>query len=432
MISKKFSIGLAAFLLLALSQGAFAFEAYIISGKKGEVAIREPEVTKYFHDELKGEARRYSFELAEPANIYVNLFVPLGSNARGKYSLRMLSGDKEVAFLDGTTTAWKEWYDARFREHYNRGPSFEGRIEAGSYIIEVFSSENSGKYILQVGNNDRYQLPQLLNFYWQIPVLKLGFFQTPITEFFFTAFFLAAVAILGVLLILILFVRYIVSAVKEAIKHRDAKTLLLTSSAPEMKDEIIKLLQKPSYDVNVAFVPTAAKGEEDASYAEADRKMLIDMGFNVEVVDIDGKTEAQLMEAFQVKDIIFVEGGNTFYLLQAMRKSNFEKVIRKLLKEGIVYIGVSAGSIVAGRTIQTAGWKGFDKNNVGIKNLRGLNLVPFDIFVHYRPEHAEIIKKEMPKQKKRAKNLRILTDGQAVLVQGKEDYLLGDGEQIVV
>jgi peptidase E len=36
------------------------------------------------------------------------------------------------------------------------------------------------------------------------------------------------------------------------------------------------------------------------------------------------------MRLFEVKDIIFVAGGNTFYLLKAMRACNFEKVLRKL------------------------------------------------------------------------------------------------------
>ena len=115
-----------------------------------------------------------------------------------------------------------------------------------------------------------------------------------------------------------------------------------------------------------------------------------------------------------------------------MRQCNFEKIIRKLLKQGKVYIGASAGSIVAGRTIKTAGWKNADKNIVGLKNLKGLNLVPFDIFVHYQPEHAEIIKQQIKNPKKRAKNLKILTDEQAILVQGREVMLIGKGEAIVL
>ena len=222
--------------------------------------------------------------------------------------------------------------------------------------------------------------------------------------------------------------------IKETIKHNQAKTLLLTSAGMAMKGEIIKLLQRPAYDVSVAFITTAYiyRKEENPDYVNKDLIIMKEMGFNIEEIDIEGRSEAQVYNLLKNKDIIFVEGGNTFYLLKAMRTCNFERVIRKLLKEGKVYIGVSAGSIVAGKTIKTAGWKDADKNIVGLKNLKGLNLVPFDIFVHYSPEHAEIIAQKLPDPKNRLKKLRILTDEQAILVQGKEVALIGKGEQIIV
>ena len=210
-----------------------------------------------------------------------------------------------------------------------------------------------------------------------------------------------------------------------------AKTILLTSAGMQMKDEIIKLLQKPAYDVTVAFISTASKPEQNLSYVKKDWDAMKEMGFNLEEIDIEGKNENQLLKLLSPKDIIFVEGGNTFYLLKAMRESNFEKVIRKLLKQGKVYIGVSAGSIVAGKTIETAGWKNADRNIVGLKNLKGLNLVPFNIFVHYQPEYAEIIKQEIKNPRKRRK-LKILTDEQAILVQGKETMLIGKGEEVIL
>ena len=161
---------------------------------------------------------------------------------------------------------------------------------------------------------------------------------------------------------------------------------------------------------------------------------MTEIGFNVEEIDIEGKTEDQVYQLLEFKDMIFVEGGNTFYLLNAMQKCNFERVIKKLLKLGRVYVGSSAGSIVAGKTIQTADkfGTGTDNANLKLTNLNGLNLVPFDIFVHYQPEDNEIIKQKMPDPKKRAKNLKILTDEQAILVQGKEIDLIGQGEVVIL
>ena len=218
--------------------------------------------------------------------------------------------------------------------------------------------------------------------------------------------------------------------VHQIIKHNQAKTLLLTSAGMQMKKEIIKLLQKPAYDITVVFISTAAKPEENLEFLKMDWTVMRDeMGFNVEEIDIDGKTEAEVIKALKLKDIIYVEGGNTFYLLKAMRACNFEKIIRKLLKEGKVYVGSSSGSIVAGRTIQASEWLG-DKNMVHIKDLKGLNLVPFDIVCHYQPQYAEIIKQKIKNPKKRAKMLKILTDQQAILVQGKETDLIGEGDAI--
>jgi len=199
----------------------------------------------------------------------------------------------------------------------------------------------------------------------------------------------------------------------------------------EMRGEIAKLLQKPAYDITVAFITTAAKPEEDTSYLSKDFEAMKEMGFNVQEVDIEDKSEKEMEEIFKLKDIIFVAGGNTFYLLKAMRKCNFKKVLKNFLKQGKVYIGASAGSIVAGRTIRTASWKFGDKNLVKLKNLKGLNLVPFDIFVHYQPEHAEIIKKKLPFKWQRRK-LEILTDQQAILVQGSQTVLIGEGNKIII
>lgn len=117
-----------------------------------------------------------------------------------------------------------------------------------------------------------------------------------------------------------------------------------------------------------------------------------------------------------------------------MRKCNFEKIIRKLLKSGKVYIGVSAGSIVVGKTIQTAVW-GKDKNLVNLKNLKGLNLVPFDIFCHYQPEDAEIIKQKIKNPRKKGKKIKNFkrqpgnfSPGQrnSINRQGRANYSLTD------
>jgi len=413
---------------------AWAHQPELIYQKQGNIEISNPEVSRAFYDELKESPRNYFVSSEKDFDLYINLLVPEIINANSRYSANifLIENDKEekIASFDGNSAEWEEFYEPFGREYYLKGPEFEEQVLAGKYKIEIFSPENTGRYVLAVGKEESFDAVSLINLFWQIPLLKISFFETSVLQFFLTPVGIVGVGALGAIIIIFAILNFIFVLIGDAIKHRKAKTLLLTSAGMEMKGEIAKLLQKPAYDITVAFITTASKPEEDISYLEKDFEAMKEMGFNVQEVDIEEKTERELSEIFQLKDIIFVAGGNTFYLLKAMRKSNFKKIIIKFLKQGKVYLGSSAGSIVAGRTIKTASWYG-DENKVKLKNLKGLNLVPFDMFVHYQPEHTEIIKKKMPFKWQRRK-LKILTDQQAVLVQGSQTVLIGEGNKIII
>jgi dipeptidase E len=207
------------------------------------------------------------------------------------------------------------------------------------------------------------------------------------------------------------------------------KTLLLTSAGMNVKEEIFKVLPKPAEQTKIAHIITASKVEDDISYMEKDKAKMIEAGFEVENIDIEGKNENELRGLFQNKDIIYVQGGNTFYLLKWVKESGFDKVVRELISDGKIYIGVSAGTYIACPTIEMAYWKHQDKNIVGLTDLTGLNLIPFLAFVHYKPEYDQILKETISKCKYPVK---ILTDEQAILVKDNEIKLVGKGEEVKI
>ena len=441
------------FLLLAFANVASAHQPRIVYLQAGDVTINNPEISQAFYDVLKGQSRNYFIDSDKDFELYVNLLVPEEANRDGRYSANIFllengQNEKQIATLDGNAFNWQQFYEPFGRDYYLKGPELDQTLTAGKYKIEVYSppqrgpaeggtNSNQGEYVLAVGKTESYDIQSLLNVYWQLPFLKITFFKTSVLQFFLTPFGIAGIGVIGALLIFLALINYLISLIKEGIKHRQAKTMLLTSGGmQQMKDEIKKLLQKPAYDITVGFITTAAKPQGNLDYLKKDWDIMREeMGFNIEEVDIDGKKESEVMNLLSLKDVIYVEGGNTFYLLKAMRDCNFEKVIRKLLKKGKVYIGASAGSIVAGKTIKTAGWLGEEyenKNIIGLKDLKGLNLVPFDIFVHYTPEYAEIIRQQIKNPRKRAKRLKILTDDQAIFVQGKDVALIGEGEAVII
>jgi dipeptidase E len=78
-------------------------------------------------------------------------------------------------------------------------------------------------------------------------------------------------------------------------------------------------------------------------------------------------------------DGIFVAGGNGFRLLDALRKTELLPAIREKGVSGTPYLGVSAGTNVAGPTIMTTN----DMPITWPKNLEALGFVPFQINTHY-------------------------------------------------
>jgi len=420
---------------LMAGSAMWAHQPNLVFLQKDDVHINNPETSQSFYDELSGVSKNYFIKSNKDFNFYLNLLVPFSKNKNGRYSANVFlikddGSEEKITTINGLTSEWTEYYERFSRDYYMKGPETEKNFSAGEYKIEIYSLDNLGKYTLAIGNTEIYDIKSLINLYWQLPILKLKFFETSVWQLFLTPMAIIGIGIIGLILIILTILYYLTGTITIKIKQAKAKTILLTSSGMQMKNEIVKLLQKPAYDITVAFIITAAKGENNLDYVKRDYDIMREMGFNVSDVDIDGKTESEVRELIKLKDIIYVEGGNAYYLLKAMRKCNFEKIIKKLLKEGKVYLGASAGSMVAGKTIKTANWK-TEKEKFGVKNLKGLNLVPFDIFVHYKPEHAQIIKKKLPFKWQRRK-LKIITDEQAILVQAKNIILLGDQNKVII
>jgi dipeptidase E len=426
--------------LFGFAGGALAHAPRIIYYTEGDVVIKNPENSQAFYDELKGASRNYIIESASDFNLYLNLLVPEVANYKGRYSANVFlvenQEEKLTDVLDAGSSSWPEFYESFGRDYYLKGPELDKKMPAGKYRIEVFSNlpaeaeGNQGKYVLAVGKTEYFSLSDIFNVYWQLPLLKIKFFQTPVIQFFFTIFFIVAFIMLVVLGFLLWIIASLIAFTYRKIVSNEMKTIILTSAGMRVKDQIFKILAMPPDKVVVAHIITASKSEEDTSYVAIDKEAMQKAGFNVHDIDITGKSKNEILELLKNVNVIYMQGGNTFFLMNQIRKTGFDKILEKLIRKGVLYIGVSAGSIVAGKSIESAGWLG-DENKVKLKNLKGMNLVDFNIFVHYKPEYEEIIRQELPDLKQR-KKLRILTDDQALVVQGKEVLFVGQGEEIKI
>src|SRR5688500_7105932 len=126
----------------------------------------------------------------------------------------------------------------------------------------------------------------------------------------------------------------------------------LTSVAAKTLDKLIPLLPRSSRSMKVAFIPTAGDLYDTTPWIEEDREKLLALGFSIDEVDIKDKNPEELKKLFFDKDIIFVAGGNTSYLLEKAQESGFIKIVRDLVSKGKVYVGSSAGSLLASPNIE--------------------------------------------------------------------------------
>ncbi|OGY41587.1 MAG: hypothetical protein A2Y82_01185 [Candidatus Buchananbacteria bacterium RBG_13_36_9] len=87
-------------------------------------------------------------------------------------------------------------------------------------------------------------------------------------------------------------------------------------------------------------------------------------------------------------DAIYMGGGNTYRLLNILRKNNFDKLIIDFYKKGGILYGGSAGAIILGKDISIVSNENLEK----IKFSEGLNLIgDFAIICHYQKNIEEKI-----------------------------------------
>jgi dipeptidase E len=123
----------------------------------------------------------------------------------------------------------------------------------------------------------------------------------------------------------------------------------------------------------IAFVPFAL--HDQAGYWKSVRDRFRDMEIEVDRMPADRSAGETVLWT----EAVFVGGGNTFRLIDGVRRTGLIEPLRRRVTEGMPYIGSSAGTVIAGPTMMTTN----DMPIVQPESFEGLGLVPFQINCHY-------------------------------------------------
>ena len=159
------------------------------------------------------------------------------------------------------------------------------------------------------------------------------------------------------------------------------KRILLASTSTVYGGTYLSYLQDELIDFftgidEILFVPYARpSGITHDEYTQIAQQFFNRVGKRI----VGLHTFADPKKAIRQAKAIFTGGGNTFVLVNQLYGLEVMDVLREAVENGTLYMGTSAGSNIAGQTMQTTN----DMPIVYPPSFKTLGLVPFNITPHY-------------------------------------------------
>lgn len=216
--------------------------------------------------------------------------------------------------------------------------------------------------------------------------------------------------------------------------------LLLTSNGlcnKSIWEALFELVGKPAAETHLAFIPTSMNIEvPDKSWFINDLANIKKAGFKpIDIVDISALPKNMWQPRLEATEVIVFGGGNSSHLMRWIRESGLDTLLPDLLKTR-VYVGISAGSIVATPSLalsnpqkraQYSETFGYDSDST-------LNLVDIYVRPHYlRPKLALGTQAELEvAAKKLGKTVYGIDDESALKIMDGNVEIVSEGEWVKV
>ena len=143
------------------------------------------------------------------------------------------------------------------------------------------------------------------------------------------------------------------------------------------------LIKEEIDNKKVAFIPTASLHEGYTGYVGSARNLFKKLGASVTEIDISTEAYSTIQAVFEDADVIYFTGGNSFFLMDQLRKTETDELLKKELANGKLMIGESAGAIICAPTIQYIEQMDEKPEDYSQEDNEGLDLIDFYVLPHY-------------------------------------------------
>lgn len=197
------------------------------------------------------------------------------------------------------------------------------------------------------------------------------------------------------------------------------KKMFLVSSFKDVSS-IFEKFEKNLKRKRVTFIPTASNVEKVVFYVDAGRKELEKFGMIIDELDISTAASKDIKDKLINNDYIYITGGNTFFLLQELKRTGTDQIIIDEVNKGKLYIGESAGAMITSQNIEYV--KGMDnaKKAPNLEDYNALSLISFSTVPHCDNFPFKKIAEKIITTYSDTLDLKPINNKQAILVDDKE------------
>lgn len=176
----------------------------------------------------------------------------------------------------------------------------------------------------------------------------------------------------------------------------------------------------------VTFIPTANVPEEYKLYVESAKQELEQLGIIVDELEVSTVSAEEIDGKLRGNDFIYVSGGNTFYLLQELRKTGADKIIMDEIAKGKLYVGESAGSLIMAPNIEFVKHMDDVEAAPELTSFDALHVVDFYPVPHHTNEPFVQATEDIIKTYGEVLQLQPISNNEVIVVKGDKVKILND------